>query len=189
MKRTLVLFGLILWAFTFCISTVYCQDAAQQTPAQQHAMAEPYSVKADKLGETLAEWKANNPAKYCDNSTVDNRPGSTVDPDVIYCSPSGTRTFANQEELSETAWFYKGRLFEVEIILRHWSDRSLVITAFGAHFEAHTWRWTNGISTIELAYEDAPEDYLIVTFALDNIYKEIKDRRQKYKANKARTDM
>jgi hypothetical protein len=110
--------------------------------------------------------------------------------------------------LSETAWFYKGRLFEVEIILRHWSDRSLVITAlgekfgtpssheikplqngFGAHFEAHTWRWTNGISTIELAYEDAPEDYLIVTFALDNIYKEIKDRRQKYKANKARTDM
>jgi hypothetical protein len=209
MKRTLVLFGLILWAFTFCISTVYCQDAAQQTPAQQHAMAEPYSVKADKLGETLAEWKANNPADYCNNDTVDGLANSAVDPDVIFCSPSGTRTYADQEELSESASFYKGHLFRVQIFLYNMLRLPPVMTAlkekfgtpsgheatplhngFGARFDAHKWRWTNGVSTIELAYIDEPgPDCPIVTFTLDSIYKEIKDRQQKYKATKTRSDM
>jgi len=206
----LALLSLIFGALASFTPTAYCQDAAPQgAGVAQQKTAAPYSIKNDKLGESLAAWNANNGRADCDNNTVDGRYGSAVDPDVLFCHPSGKLTFANEDVTSETAWFYKGRLFKLEMALYNMLRLPPVMTAlkekfgepssheatplqngFGARFEFHTWRWTNGISTIELAYSNASmREPPIVIFTLDSINNEITERQQKAKAAKASSDI
>lgn len=182
--------------------------------ASSQSAPEPYSVKADKLGEALTEWKANNPqVDKCNNNTVDNRPDSAVDPDVIYCFPRSLQdgqslTYATAPLLTETAWFYNGRLYKVEMTLFSSAWLTNVMTGlaekfgapagrettplqngFGARFEQERWTWTNGVSTVELMYSNAPSNCPDVTFTLDSPNKDVTDRQKQAERLKARSDM
>ena len=62
--------------------------------------------------------------------------------------------------------------------------------AFGAQFERTTWKWTNGVTSLELVYAlGVPHDHPSVTFTLDTLFKEVKGRQDKAEHNKARSDM
>jgi hypothetical protein len=173
----------------------------------------PYTVKSDVLGETLKDWKGNNPQiDHCENNTVDNRAGSEADPDVMFCIPRAglpdNLTFAAAPLLEETAWFYKGSLYKLEIVLENRFGLPDVMTGlqaklgdpatresaplqngFGAKFEQEKWGWTNGVSSAELVYSDASNDHPAITFALDEPNKEVDARITRAQQEKARSDI
>jgi hypothetical protein len=60
---------------------------------------------------------------------------------------------------------------------------------FGAKTEMNTWKWTNGVSSVEVVYIDAPDQSPVLTFTLDGPAKEVKERQDKAEHNKARSDM
>jgi hypothetical protein len=209
---------LILQAATPYLSNMRLQwipllIAFSAVPSAPQIQPEPYSVKADKLGETLTAWKTNNPRlDKCENDTVDNRIGSAVDPDVVYCiarswEDDQNLTFATAPLLTETAWFYKGSLYKVEMTLLNrfglpdvMAGRGTKLGApsgrettpmqngFGASFEEDRWTWANKVSTAELVYTDAPDDCPQVTFTLDAPNKEVTDRQKQVEEGKARSD-
>jgi len=181
--------------------------------ASSQTHTEPYSVKTDRLGETVGEWRTNNPhVDSCQNNTVDDHPGSEIDPDLMFCIPrsgfaDGSLTFAAAPLLSETAWFYKGSMYKVELTLKNSfglpdimtglrakfgvptsKEKTPLQNGFGARFQRDKWTWTNGISTVELVYSDAPNDYPSITFTLDTINKEVGDRIKRAQQARARSD-
>ena len=183
------------------------------TYAAPQGQPEPYSIKLDKLGENLSQWLANNPDfDYCDNNTVDNRPGSAIDTDVVYCFPrihdDKRLTYGSAPLLTETVWFYKRSLYKLEMTLRSrfgLADAMPALEAkfgepsgrevtwmqngFGAKFERSRWTWTNKLSTVELVYSDAPDDYPTITVTLDAANKEVSDRIKRAEQTRARSDM
>jgi hypothetical protein len=156
---------------------------------------EPYSVKADKLGESLDAWRANNPhVDVCDNNTLDSRLGSAADPDVVYCLARAgeEQTFATAPLTGITAWFFKGQLFRLEMDVwnRNWSDTVLLAlidkygapkveevpleNGFGARFSMSIYTWKNEVSTI---------------VTLDAFNKGVTNRTKQAAQKKARSDM
>jgi len=188
--------------------------AVLSTTALSQSAPEPYSVKADKLGETITEWKANNPRlNHCQNSTINDKVGAALDPDVVYCLPraSGDEpdlTYATAPLVSEVAWFYRGTLYKLELPLRSTARLALVMAAlgekfgtatekettplqngFGAKFVQERWTWKNGVSTLQVVYSDAADSCPAITFTLDAPNKEVTDRWEQTEGSKARSDM
>jgi len=60
---------------------------------------------------------------------------------------------------------------------------------FGAKFEMSMLNWTNGVSSVEFVYSDAPDQSPVLIFTLDGPAKELKGRQDKAEHNKARSDM
>jgi hypothetical protein len=173
---------------------------------------EPYSVKADQLGETLTQWKANNPrSDECDNITVDDRSGSTLVPNVVYCLNWETGqnfTYATAPLLVETAWFYKDSLYRVDMTLASTEGLTDVMTglrqkfgkpveqettrthnSFGGTLEQKRFTWTNRLSTLELIYSDTLDDHPHVTFTLDPANSDATRHAKQTEKARARADM
>jgi hypothetical protein len=181
-------------------------------PAFAQNVPQPYNVKADQLGETLTQWKANNPrSNECDNLTVDDRSNSSLGPKVAYCLNwvSGQNfTYATAPLLAETAWFNKGILYRVDITLVSTEGLTDVMTglrekfgkpvkretmrtqnSFGGRLEQKRFLWTNGPSTLELTYSDTLDDHPHVTFALDPLDRDATRHAKQIERAKARADM
>jgi hypothetical protein len=60
---------------------------------------------------------------------------------------------------------------------------------FGAKFEMNMLNWTNGVSSVEFVYTDAPDQSPMLTFTLDGPAKELKEKQDKAAHNKAHSDM
>jgi hypothetical protein len=185
---------------------------ALATFARAQSAPEPYSVKADQLGETLTQWKANNPrSNECDNITVDDRSSSTLVPKVVYCLNWETGqnfTYATAPLLIETAWFYKDSLYRVDMTLASVEGLTHVMTglrekfgkpverettrtqnSFGGTLEQKRFTWTNRLSTLELTYSDTLDDHPHVTFTLDPPDSDATRRAKQTERAKARADM
>jgi hypothetical protein len=157
----------------------------QSTPA-------PYSVKADKLGENLAEWKTNNPrSAKCDDTVLDDLPRSGAGSWLAYCltrdwKNADTFTYANAPLLTETAWFLNGSLQKVDMFLLNSDPLADVLAGlktkfgkpaskqathvqngFGSRFEQKRLTWTNHASTLELIYSSVPGTRPRLTFTFD----------------------
>jgi hypothetical protein len=182
--------------------------------SQQLGYEEPYRVKDDKLGETAAEWMASDPThRHWDcNGITETAEGKTA-----YCVMSGASpqkdTYARALFCSQTAFFVartgKLILYKVEIDL--WNDMYLsplmpaLENMFGqpaAHevtqlqggletkIEKNTWKWKNGVSSVELEYVfGASDDIPVLTFTLDGLAEEVKERQEKHRAEAVRRDM
>jgi len=181
--------------------------------ASSQSTPEPYAVKSDKLGESITQWKVNNPRlDDCRNSTIGDRPGAASDPYVVYCSPRGAEeeslTYATAPLLTEIAWFYKSALYKVEMPLHSRARLSQVMTGLeekfgapsgrettpfqnglGARFEQEGLTWKNGVSTIEIVYSNSPGNAPVLTFVLDAPDKEVTKRWKEADGSKARSDM
>src|SRR3954453_2110582 len=96
--------------------------AAAQSPPS------PYSVKADRLGETVMEWTRNNPeSAKCDKTALD-LPRSGDRTWVAYCLNRSAKdtegfTYGTAPLLMQAAWFHNDTLYRVEMTLL--SDESL----------------------------------------------------------------
>jgi hypothetical protein len=63
-------------------------------------------------------------------------------------------------------------------------------SAGGSGFDRSTWRWTNGVSSVELLYAlGVPDDIPALTFTLDGPAEEVEKREGRKKDNAARNDM
>jgi len=183
--------------------------------AQQAAKAEPYSVKGDKLGEIAAEWLASNPAHkdWTCGDVSDIAEGKTVDcsnlllplhvPHVPEDTYAGTSVL--YESVSFVAKDSKLILYKIEIHLYNpfgltalWdkfgtpSEHKVTSlqNAFGAQFERNTWKWANGVTSLELVYAlGAPDDRPSLIFTLDVLSREVEERQDKAEQKKARSDM
>lgn len=150
----------------------------------------PYAVKDDRLGETLMEWKANN--LDLDSCTTQNLNGdSRISSDIVSCSPrpgldGQTLSFAGVPLLMETAWFYKGNLYKVEMILASRRGVPSVMASliqnlgthsakeskasrdgFGFRFDQKSWTWRNKVSTVEFKFSNSVNASPQVTFTLN----------------------
>ncbi|MGD0987298.1 MAG: hypothetical protein ABR874_05785 [Candidatus Sulfotelmatobacter sp.] len=182
--------------------------------AQRANDLEPYSVKGDKLGETAAEWLASDPAhkNWACGEALHLADGKTAD-----CTTLGWAfdkgTYAEVLLASESVFFvargHKLILYKVEMNL--WNDMYLprIMTALrdkfgtpaahevtslqntdGAALDRSMWRWTNGLSSVELVYAlGAPNDVPALTFTLDSPSEEVEKREDKKKDDAARNDM
>jgi len=185
-----------------------CVTAFSQSAPQ------PYSVKADKLGEALTQWKANNPRfDKCGNNMLDDLSDSAVDPSLLYClarrwEQGQNFTYADASLLSETAWFYKNSLCKVEITLLSDAGLSDLMAAlkkkfgkpagrettrtrngFGVISEHVRLNWTNRVSTVELTYSNAINDRPQVTFTLNATSWNLTDRAKRSEQTRAQLDM
>ena len=160
--------------------------AAAQSPPQ------PYSVKADRLSETVMEWTRNNPASAkCDGTALDDPPRSGDRTWVAYCLNRDARdtegfTYGTAPLLMQTAWFHNDSLYRVEMTLL--TDEALpdlisalkqkfgkpvskqttrVQNGFGSLFEEKRLIWTNKVSTLELTYSTVPGRRPSLAFTLD----------------------
>jgi hypothetical protein len=171
--------------------------------------SEPYAVGGDRLGETLTEWKANNPdLDICRNKTHERGERASVDHDVVYCVPrpgadGAPLSFAGATLLAETAWFYKGSLFKIEITLRNKTGLADVMNflrarlgtqtgrgrtpfrdGFGFRFEQFTWIWRNKVSTAQLTLSNTPDDSPQIIFTLDSVNNNVTESKQEVAAFK-----
>jgi len=158
----------------------------------------PYSVKADRLGETIAEWTANNPGFVkCPNYAIDDMYGSSVDPKLMYCLTHSREdgqdlTYAESPVLLETAWFYRDSLYKVEMTFLSQAGLTDVIAglkrkfgkgvgrettrtqnSFGVRSEQKRLTWTNTISTLQLSYSTASNEFPHLTFTFNALNKEL----------------
>jgi len=159
--------------------------AAAQSPPQ------PYSVKADRLSETVMEWTRNNPASAkCDRTALDDLSRTGDRTWVAYCLSRDPRdtgfTYGTAPLLMQAAWFHNDSLYRVEMTLL--SDESLpdlisalkqkfgkpvskqktrVQNGFGSLFEQKRLIWTNKVSTLELTYSTVPGRRPSLAFTLD----------------------
>jgi hypothetical protein len=152
---------------------------------------QPYSVKGDRLGETLSEWSNNNPsADRCDETVLD-LPRDADHSWLAYCLTRGpkqsdTFTYGTAQLRTQSAWFHNGKLYKVEMsFLNNESVPELLAglkqkfgrpsskqtshlqNGFGSQFEEKRIRWTNKVSMLELVYSTVPGNYLRLTFTLD----------------------
>jgi hypothetical protein len=160
--------------------------AAAQSPPS------PYSVKADRLGETVMEWTRNNPeSAKCDNTARDDLPRSGDRTWAAYCLNRSAKTtegftYGTAPLLMQAAWFHNDSLYRVEMTLL--SDESLpdlmsalkqkfgkpvskrttrVQNGFGSQFQEKRLTWTNKISTLELTYSTVPGRRPSLAFTLE----------------------
>jgi hypothetical protein len=182
--------------------------------SQQLGRTEPYTVKNDRLGETSAEWLASDAAHKNWDCTGMSHPaeGKTAS-----CVTSGAYpekdTYAGALFCSQSAFFVtrnnKLILYKVEIDL--WNDMYLsplmpalqnkfgqpsghevmqLQNSLGAKIEKNTWKWKNGVSSVELEYAlGASDDIPVLTFTLDGPAEEVKERQEKHRAEAVRRDM
>lgn len=182
--------------------------------ALSQSAPQPYSVKADKLGESLMEWRANNPRfDKCEKYAVDDLSDSSIDRKLVYCvtrrwEQGQNFTYATTPLLTETAWFYKDSLYKVDLTLLTDAGIREVITGltwkfgkpvgrettrtqngFGVRSEHKRLTWTNQVSTLELTYSNAQADHPHVLFTLNALDKGVTDRAKQTERAKARLDM
>ncbi len=179
---------------------------AQQGAASQDT----FSVKADKLGETTADWKANNPRERClgDKGMAKKRTD-----DLDFCSyaadsmdPKHYYTYAQINTLLHHGSFYKGQLYKVELKFLH-SDSGAILAALtdkygtpektdtlilenrlGIKFDRAVVSWTDGTDTIIFNEFGDDLDTSVVTFTLDKVQKEVTDREKVRAQQKVRAD-
>ena len=187
---------------------------ALRANAQQTNSLEPYSVKGDKLGESAAEWLASDPvhkAWTCGN-VLHLPEGKTTE-----CTTLGWAidkgTYAEALLSSGSVFFVAkdGKLILYKVEMNLWNDmyvprimRALrdkfgvpaahevtsLQSAGGSAFDRSTWRWTNGVSSVELVYAlGVPDDIPALTFTLDGPAEEVEKREGRKKDNAARNDM
>ena len=188
--------------------------AAQHLGQAKSYQAEPYSVKNDKLGETWDEWMASDPThKNWDCSGTPQIANEKTAFCVTWGSVPQKDTYAGALYSSQFAFFVarssKLILYKVEIDL--WNDMYLsplipalqnkfgqptghevtqLQNALGAKIEKNTWKWKNGISSVELEYSlGASDDIPVLTFTLDGPAEEVKESQEKHRAEAARRDM
>jgi hypothetical protein len=190
----------------------------QRAGAQQAAAPEPYSIKADKLGEIAAEWLASDPThkdwKCTDMShVVDGEPMTCSWERAVYPKVEVV-TYAGLELTNEGASFVgkDGKLVLYQVELKFCNGdgyEATLISAFnekfgtashkvtplqngfGATITEDTWMWTNGVSTVTLDYTTPEPTYHspVVTFTLDSVAREVQERQDKTAQKKARSDM
>ena len=168
------------------LSILLAFTAAAQSPPQ------PYSVKADRLSETVMEWTRNNPGSAkCDRTALDELPRTGDRTWVAYCLNRDARntegfTYGTAPLLMQTAWFHNESLYRVEMTLL--SEEALpdlmsalkqkfgkpaskqttrVQNGFGSLFEEKRVIWTNKVSTLELTYSTVPGRRPSLAFTLD----------------------
>jgi hypothetical protein len=62
--------------------------------------------------------------------------------------------------------------------------------ALGTKIEKNTWKWKNGVSSVELEYSlGASDDIPVLTFTLDGPAEEVKEGQEKQRAEAVRRDM
>jgi hypothetical protein len=191
----------------FLIMIMLAATAFSQSPPQ------PYSVKADRLGETLAEWGANNPRfDKCPDYTIDDRYGS-VSPKLVDCLTRSWKdgqdfTYATSPVLLETAWFYRDNLYKVEITLLSQAGLPDVISrlkrkfgkpvgrettrtqnGFGVRSERKELTWTNTASTLLLSYSTAYDERPRLTFTFNTLNKDLPHRAEQAERASAHSDM
>jgi hypothetical protein len=184
------------------------------TNAQEANRMEPYSVKGDRLGESAADWLASDPVHkaWTCASVLHVAEGKTAE-----CSTLGWAidkgTYAEALLSSESVFFVardnKLILYKVEMnlwndmyvspIMRALRDKFGMPTAHevtsmegagGGSVDRSTWKWTNGVSSVELVYAlGVPNDIPAVTFTLDDPANEVERREGKRKNEAARNDM
>ncbi|HZQ95287.1 MAG TPA: hypothetical protein VFA67_09795 [Candidatus Sulfotelmatobacter sp.] len=157
---------------------------AQSTPT-------PYSVKADKLGETVVEWEANNPrSARCDDTVLEDFHYSGAGAWIAYCLSRDLHsdhsfTYGAAPLLTQTAWFYNGSLQKLDLTLVSSDALSDIIAGlkakfgkpaskqtvrlqngFGSRFEQKRWTWTNRLSVLDFIYSSVPGDRPRITFTL-----------------------
>jgi hypothetical protein len=178
--------------------------------AQTATPAEPYSIKADKLGEIAAEWLASDPAhkewKCTDMSHI-------VEGEPVTCSWERSLkpkveavTYAGLELQSQGASFVgKDRklvLYRVELkfcsgggyeatLVSAFNEKFGIFASYKIVLGQERWLWTNGVSTVTLDYTMPGPTYHspVVTFTLDSLVREIQERQDKAAQKKARSDM
>ena len=215
MKHTSVLFGLVLLGF-IC-SQANAQQAAQQSAGvvQQRTAVEPYSVKADKLGETIEAWMTNYPKDKC--GRFGDSGWGTIIPGEQVCNAKDIfvkETYANTS-VNHLAFFYQGRLYRVELRTCYEcalgistalhdkygvptsTETEMLTNGFGAQVPRLIFVWTNGISTVTYRGHDnsrpsfiaEPLDSSIIVFTLDEVDKKITKVKSGTDSVKARSDM
>jgi hypothetical protein len=190
----------------------------QRAGAQQTAAPEPYSIKADKLGEIGAEWLASDPThkdwKCMDVAqVVDGKPIPCLWERAVYPKVEVV-TYAGLELTNQEASFVKkdGKvvLYQVKLQFCNGDGYEATLIAalnekfgtashkitplqngFGATITEDTWTWTNGVSTVTLDYTTPEPTYHspVVTFTLDSLAREIQERQDKAAQKRARSDM
>lgn len=208
MKRTLLI---------FIISAAL--GLASGAKAQQANSLDPYSVKGDRLGETAAEWLASDPAHkgWSCGDGLHLAVDKVAESKTVECSTLGWAidkgTYAEALLSSESVFFvardHKLILYRVEMnlwndmyvprIMRALRDKFGEPTAHevtslqstgGAAFDRSVWKWTNGLSSVELKYALwGPDEIPALTFTLDGPDEEVERRVDKKKQDAARNDM
>jgi hypothetical protein len=204
--------------YTTIILILFLAFIFQRMDAQQTPSPEPYSIKADKLGEIAAEWLVSDPT-HKDWKCTDM--AHAVDGKPITCSWERAAypkvevvTYAGLELTSQGASFVgkdgKLMLYQMElkfcngdgyeatlisVFNEKFGTASHKVTplqnGFGATITEHTWMWTNGVSTVTLDYTTPEPTYHspVVTFTLDSLARDIQERQDKAAQKKARSDM
>jgi len=135
------------------------------------AMAqEPYSVKQDQLGETLATWQSHNKSDRCSKPGQSGwgslLPGEDTCTWVFAGKKNDDTTYANATLFRRHAYFYQGQLYRVEMEFNRYDGASVLLAMtdkFGpaASFGIETYQnrlgltfdrgvvsWSNGTSTV-----------------------------------------
>jgi len=182
--------------------------------ALQANSLEPYSVKGDKLGESAAEWLASDPAHKawtCGNVLHQPEGNTTECTTLGWAIDKGT--YAEALLSSGSVFFVAkgGKLILYKVEMNLWNDMYLprimralrdkfgvpaaqevtsLQSASGSAFDRSTWRWTNGVSSVELVYAlGVPDDIPALTFTLDGPAEEVEKREGRKRDNAARNDM
>jgi hypothetical protein len=103
-----------------------------QTVSQQ-----PYAIKQDVLGESLAQYQANNP-KDCPASAFK----TNKDRGAVFCTVAVPATYAGQTLTKKTVGFIHDRLYYIEMTLAHTNYVS-VTAALAEKFGKPEERFTN----------------------------------------------
>lgn len=167
----------------FVVLAISAVTSAQISPM-------PYSVKGDRLGESLSEWTNNHPFSHrCDETLLD-LPGDEHSW-MAYCLTrephhGDSFTYANRLLLTEEAWFHSGKLYRIAVnflndeplpdLLRGLKQKfgkpyshktSHLQNGFGSQFEEKRVTWTNKLSMLELIYSTVPGNHARLIFTLD----------------------
>jgi hypothetical protein len=150
--------------------------------------AEPYHVKDDVLGETVAAYRQNHRDEH--NCVLKKELAPSVQGCTTYYAFQ-PMTYANQPVLARKADFDDGQLYSVH--MRFSSDTydrmlGLLTQKFGAPASTRreTAVWTNGVSTITLAGE--PAEGVTITFSLDALWRDA-EQKQSAEMKKRKPDM
>ena len=162
----------------------------------------PYSVKADRLGESLSEWTNNNAlAERCDEAVAE-LPRQAEHSWSAYCLKRDSRhtdmfTYGTAQLLTERAWFHNDKLYRIELTFLN--DNSLpdlmaglkqkfgrpslkqtnhLRNGFGSPFEEKRVTWNNKVSMLELVSSNMPGSGIRLTFTLEVPKNEAQSKRQ-----------
>ena len=154
--------------------------------------AEPYHIKDDVLGETVAAYKQNHRNEQHD-CVIRKELRSKLAPSVQTCQTLDMyqpMTYANQPLLGREVSFDDGKLYSVYMIFSSDTyDRMLGLLTqnFGAAAIMHstTAIWTNGVSAIILGGEPKA---VTIAFSLDALRRDA-EQKQAAETKKRKPDM